>query len=124
MATRRDQILEAANASDESLSLLPFGAIVIGVDGTILSYNDYEERLSHLERKRVLGKNFFREVAPCTGVREFEGRMRAFLLTKESGSETFEYHFPFAHGDVDVAVTFVRMPDAETVLIAVERVDA
>jgi photoactive yellow protein len=109
--------------SREHLDDLPFGAVVIDRSGTILEYNEYETRLSHLERAKVLGKNFFRDVAPCTGVQAFEGRMRAFLKTKDSVSESFSYHFPFRHGAVEVRITFVRLPEKGRILIAVERIE-
>ncbi len=105
----------------ERLDELPFGAIVIDAKGTILEYNEYERRLSHLERAAVLGKNFFRDVAPCTGVQAFEGRLRTFLGTNDRVSESFEYFFPFRHGAVTVEITFLRLPKKGQILIAVER---
>jgi photoactive yellow protein len=105
----------------ERLDELPFGAIVIDPDGTIRAYNEYETRLSHLEREAVLGKNFFRDVAPCTAVQAFEGRMRTFLKTTDRVSEKFDYFFPFAHGAVTVEITFLRLAKQGQILIAVER---
>jgi len=76
---RRDaRVWRAFELPPERLDELPFGAIVIDAKGTILEYNEYERRLAHLERAAVVGKNFFRDVAPCTGVQAFEGRLRAF----------------------------------------------
>lgn len=107
----------------ERLDELPFGAIVIDAKGTIVEYNEYERRLAHLERDAVLGKNFFRDVAPCTGVQAFEGRLRSFLRTNDRVSETFDYFFPFRHGAVTVEITFLRLPQKGQILIAVERKD-
>jgi photoactive yellow protein len=104
----------------ERLDELPFGAIVIDESGTIHEYNEYETRLSHFERASVVGKNFFREVAPCTAVQAFEGRMRDFLRTKDRVSESFEYFFPFVHGAATVEITFLRLPKSDgRILIAV-----
>jgi photoactive yellow protein len=108
----------------DRLDELPFGAIVIDAKGTILEYNEYERRLAHMERAAVLGKNFFRDVAPCTGVREFEGRLRIFLKSSDRVSESFDYFFPFRHGPVNVAITFLRLPQKGQILIAVERTGA
>jgi photoactive yellow protein len=107
----------------ERLDELPFGAVVVDEAGTILEYNEYETRLSHLERARVVGRNFFRDVAPCTAVQAFEGRMRAFLKSKDRVSASFRYRFPFTHGTVDVEITFLRLPLKGKFLIAIERVD-
>jgi photoactive yellow protein len=59
--------------SPEELDVLPVGAIRLGRDGTVLGYNQAESRLSGLLAERVLGRNFFTEIAPCTNVREFAG---------------------------------------------------
>ncbi len=105
----------------ERFDELPFGAIVIDPSGTIVSYNEYETRLSQLARERVVGRNFFRDVAPCTAVREFEGRLRTFLRTDDTVSEKFDYLFLFAHGEVAVEITFLRLRKKGQILIAVER---
>ena len=105
----------------ERLDELPFGAIVVDADGIIHEYNEYESKLSHLARSRVIGKNFFRDVAPCTAVQAFEGRLREFLRTRDRVSESFDYFFPFVHGAATVEITFLRLPKGERILIAVER---
>ncbi|MBD5655885.1 MAG: PAS domain-containing protein [Candidatus Eremiobacteraeota bacterium] len=105
----------------ERLDELPFGAIVIEPDGTIVGYNEYETRLSHFEREAVIGKHFFRDVAPCTAVQAFEGRLRTFLKTGDRVSEKFDYFFPFPHGAITVEITFLRLRKQGQILIAVER---
>ncbi len=117
-------VWRALDVPVERLDELPFGAIVIDEIGTIREYNEYETRLSHLQREAVVGKNFFRDVAPCTAVQAFEGRMRAFLRTNDRVSESFDYFFPFVHGAATVEITFVRLPAAGGILIAVERKEA
>jgi photoactive yellow protein len=109
----------------DQLDALPFGAVVTDAAGTIVAYNDYEQRLAQRERAQVLGRNFFRDVAPCTAVKAFEGRFREFFYSKdkERVSESFAYFFPFAHGAVDVQITFIRLVHEKRVLIAIERVD-
>ena len=106
----------------DQLDELPLGAVVIDAAGTISAYNSYEAEMAQLDAKRVIGRNFFRDIAPCTAVKEFEGRMREFLRTKETVSESFDYFFPFAHAPVDVTITFLKMPDRKSILIAIERV--
>jgi photoactive yellow protein len=122
--TEDDKLWRALDMPLEKLDELPFGAIVIDPNGTIRGYNEYEAKLSHLERERVLGKNFFRDVAPCTAVQAFEGRLQAFLRTSDRVSETFDYFFPFAHGAVTVEITFLRLQRQNQILIAVERATA
>ena len=115
------RVWRALDLPFDKLDELPFGAIVIDPDGTIREYNEYETRLSHFERGAVIGKNFFRDVAPCTAVQNFEGRLRAFLKTSDRVSESFDYFFPFHHGGVTVEITFLRLRQQGQILIAVER---
>ena len=55
---------------------LPFGVIVVDRSGTILEYNTYETEMTGFSKERVLGRNFFHDVAPCTAIKEFEGSLR------------------------------------------------
>jgi photoactive yellow protein len=112
-----------ARLSAEDIDTAPFGAIVVDRDGTIEQYNAYEAELAQLVPERVIGKNFFHHVAPCTAKAAFEGRFLEFLVLDDVVSESFAYFFPFAHGDASVLVTFVKREDSESVLIVVERVD-
>jgi len=107
----------------DQLDDLPFGAIVVEYDGTIVAYNQYEARMAHMQREAVIGRNFFRDIAPCTAVQAFEGRMRAFLSLPDHVSESFDYFFPFVHGSVDVTITFIKLAGKKQILIAVERTD-
>jgi photoactive yellow protein len=107
--------------SPDEIELLPFGAIVIDPDGIILRYNQFEAQLAQLDAERVIGKHFFRDVAPCTAVKAFEGRMHEFLESDERVSVTFDFRFNFKHGVADVAITFMKMAGGDSVLIAVER---
>ena len=119
----KERLWRLADLRSDQLDDLPVGAVVIDAEGTISAYNSYEAELSHLDPARVIGRNFFRDIAPCTAVRAFEGRMRAFMRSKEHVSETFDYFFPFAHESVDVTITFVKMPDRKSILIAIERAE-
>ena len=62
--------------SEGELDKLPFGAIQLDRTGIILSYNRTEANLTGRDPRRVIGRNFFTDVAPCTNVKEFAGRFR------------------------------------------------
>ena len=49
-----------------TLDALEFGVIAMTLGGVVDRYNAYESRCAGLSAARVLGKNFFTEVAPCT----------------------------------------------------------
>jgi len=94
--------------SQHSFDCLPFGVIQLDRDGLILSYNAAEAKLAHLIAANVIGKHFFRDIAPCTRVKEFEGRWLKMLDSPIPTREKFNYLFKFSHGTafVQVALTF------------------
>jgi photoactive yellow protein len=109
---------------EDEIDALPFGLIGVDADGTIEQYNAYESRLSRLSKDRVLGRNFFTEVAPCTAVKEFQGRFERFAAEPGEGAESFDFEFRFPFGRQFVSVTFLRSGKAERqIKILVNRYD-
>lgn len=53
-------------ASPEDLDRVPFGIVRMNAAMEVVAYNRAEAELSGLDPTWVLGKHFFREVAPCT----------------------------------------------------------
>lgn len=86
-----------------TLELLPLGVIVVNDQGEILYYNQREEQISGRRREEVVGRNFFRDVAPCTEVREFQGRFKDLMERGEDQIE-FDFTFPFALGARQVRI--------------------
>ncbi len=91
-----------------SLDDLPYGVIVVDDAGFVTAYNLAESRAVGIPRERVLGKNFFLEVAPCTQVKQFQGSFEEFARGKRSAVEPFEFVFPFPSGAQRVTILFVR----------------
>lgn len=99
------ETLESITRMDEQqLDALPFGAIRLDANGTVLSYNHAESQLTGRDPKRVIGKNFFTEVAPCTNVQVFAGRFREGMAKKQLHA-IFPYRFDFKMAPRDVTVT-------------------
>lgn len=90
--------------SAEELDQLPFGAIRLDTEGKILSYNLTESKLTGRDPKRVVGRNFFTDVAPCTNVQAFAGRFREGVAKGELHA-IFPYRFDFEMAPRDVTVT-------------------
>ncbi len=102
---------------------LPFGYIGLARDGTIRKYNRYEADLAHTDPERVLGKNFFRDLAPCTQVKEFEGRFTDFASGRiAEPTLSFDFVFTFRHGAQKVRIGLVRTPLPDEVIVTVTRV--
>lgn len=109
--------------SEAEVDGLPFGLIGVDGAGTILQYNAFESRLARLAKERVIGRNFFRDVAPCTAVKEFQGRFDRFAAEPGDGAESFDFVFPFAFGTQHVNVTFLRSTKTDQLKILVNRYD-
>lgn len=95
----------------KQLDELPFGVIELDAEGVVTAYNRAEAALAQTQAERVLGRNFFTEVAPCTAVREFEGRFRQFIQSEEK-LEQFDFTFTFRDGPVGVEI-FMLFCDGE-----------
>jgi photoactive yellow protein len=80
--------------SAQEIDELPFGVIKIDRNGTVLQYNATESHFARREVGSVIGRNFFRDIAPCTRHPSFLGR---FLEGRDKGEidVKFEYVFDF-----------------------------
>jgi photoactive yellow protein len=114
-----DPIEDLSQARPEVLDGLPFGAIRLAGDGTIVAYNRSESTLSGLAPENVIGKNFFRDVAPCTSVREFVGRYETLRARSENGRAKMRFVFKFAHGAklVEIVMVYRAATDTATLLV-------
>ncbi len=84
-----DSILEPSSLT-ATIDELPVGVVVLDAAGRVVFYNQYEEALSGRPRRKVLGSNFFREVAPCTRVTGL-----AEVFAQKIGNEPFHFELDF-----------------------------
>jgi photoactive yellow protein len=91
---------------EEELDALPYGVIQLDADGVVLRYNASEARLSGLNKRKVVGKNFFTQIAPCTDMQEFHGQFSKGIAAGELHC-TFRFHFAFKKNPRDVSVTLL-----------------
>jgi photoactive yellow protein len=118
------QNLEAIDRmNEEELDALPFGAIRLDKTGRILSYNMTESKLTGRDPKRVIGRNFFTDVAPCTNVQSFAGRFREGVA-KGDLHVIFPYRFDFEMAPRDVSVTLFYAKASETAWVFVREAGA
>ena len=104
------------------LDALGFGAIQLDGQGKVLQYNLYEGQLAGLDPTRVVGKNFFRDVAPCTDVKEFAGQFREGVKNKTLYTK-FRYRFMFKHQPPrNVLVTLYYSRDSDSTWVFVQAV--
>lgn len=98
--------LDAASA--ETLDRAPFGIVGMDPSAIVVSYNLFESRLSGLTPERVLGRNFFLDVAPCSNnfmvAQRFEDEARL--------DETVPYVFTFKMRPRSVHLRLLKAPEA------------
>lgn len=116
-----DDAARLARVSSRDLDGLPYGAILLDTSGRIVAYNDTESRMARLPVEAVVGRNFFTEVAPCTRVKDFEGRFRALASGEGAGLASFDFTFPFPFGAQRVSVLLTRHQQPGHVIMALIR---
>jgi photoactive yellow protein len=112
-------IEDLAHIGREALDGLPFGAIQISGDGLITGYNTAESRLSGLAAAQVMGKHFFRDVAPCAAVQDFGGKFAALRASGQNGRGQLRFIFKYARGAklVEVVMVYDAATDRSTLLV-------
>lgn len=111
---------EVTALSDPELDALPFGIIQLSHSGVILKYNQAEAHFARLDRRAVLGRAFFKEVAPCTDTDGFRGRFDRFVTSSEPIAQ-FDYVFDFKFGAQQVDIELVRSVRNDSVFVCVNR---
>jgi photoactive yellow protein len=107
--------LEAAAHSE--LDALHFGLIAMAQDGAVEHYNAWEGQLSGLTPERVIGRQFFTSVAPCTN--NFMVAHR-FETEPEIDAE-IDYVFTFRLAPRRVRLRLLKRPGGRRMYLAVTR---
>jgi photoactive yellow protein len=103
---------DLADTSPSEFDAMPFGMIRLDSAGVIKTYNEWEAKLARRTSSEVIGKNFFTDIAPCTNVAEFRGKLDQLALSGEK-TYIFDYDFLFPWGTRRVRVRFVVESDDE-----------
>jgi photoactive yellow protein len=110
-----------AKLDDKELDGLAFGAIQLDKDGKILSYNAAEAKITGRRPEDVIGKNFFKEVAPCTRRPEFYGVFKEGVEKNELNT-MFEYVFDYKMNPTKVKVHMKKALAGDSYWIIVKRI--
>jgi photoactive yellow protein len=106
--------------STKEVDQLAFGAVQLDAKGTILQYNAAEAGITGRDAKAVLGKNFFREVAPCTSTPTFKGLFDKGV--REGNLNTmFEYVFDYKMNPTKVRVHMKKAMVGDSYWVLVKR---
>jgi len=118
----KDDISNVVARMDKSaLDNLPFGAVLIDRRGTIIKFNKMEGEMGGSDPRQSVGKNWFRDVAPCTRSREFYGK---FVEGVKRGhlDALFDYTFDYKSTKQAARIHFKSARDPNYFWIFVKRV--
>ncbi|MDR5906721.1 photoactive yellow protein [Franzmannia qiaohouensis] len=109
-----------AKMDEKALDGLAFGAIQLDASGKILQYNAAEGSITGRDPKSVIGKDFFKDVAPCTQGKEFQGRFKDGV-SKGDLNTIFEYIFDYKMQPTKVKIHMKKAISGDTYWIFVKR---
>lgn len=110
-----------ARMSSKEIDELAFGAIQLDAQGKILRYNEAEAQITGRKASAVIGKNFFRDVAPCTNTPKFKGVFDAGVRG-DNLNTMFEYVFDYEMQPTKVKIHMKKAISDGTFWIFVKRV--
>lgn len=103
--------------SEEQFEALPFGAIKMNHQNIIERYNQAQCEITGYETLQVLGKEFFRDVAPCT---HHYMVSEQYMMNSELDSMV---HFTFNHNLKPITVKLRLLKSASSQYLLTERLD-
>ena len=107
--------------AEKDIDKLAFGAIELDRNGTVLKYNAAEGAITGRNPAAVIGKNFFRDVAPCTSKPAFKGVFDAGVRNNDLNT-LFEYVFDYQMKPTKVKVHMKKALSGGNFWIFVKRV--
>jgi len=100
---------------DAELDELPYGVVEMDLDFVVQRYNATESCYSGLPRERVVGRHFFRDVAPCSNNRRVAQRYAQPAL-----DETIAYTFALRMQPVPVTLRMLKPAGGQRMLLLVQ----
>ncbi len=100
--------------SADELDGLDFGVVEMDQLGQVLRYNATESRYSGLPAERVVGRHFFRDVAPCSNNRHVAHRYALATL-----DDTIAYTFALRMKPVPVTLRLLKPADSPCMYLLV-----
>jgi photoactive yellow protein len=108
-----------ANQLDE----LDFGCVKVNDKGLVEMYNLWESEFAGVPQETAMGRNFFRELAPCTNNRLIFGRFKEGV-EQDNLNTIVSYAFTYKMRPTLVKVHLYRDPATKTNWVLVQKHDA
>ncbi len=118
-----EQLRDLPHMSKSETDALPFGCVRVDDSGTVQLYNKYESELANVPPSDAIGKNFFRELAPCTNNRLVFGRFKDGVSAGNLNAEV-TYAFTYKMRPTLVNIHLYRDAGTKTNWVMVKRVGA
>lgn len=106
--------------NDGQLDDMAFGAIQLDEKGTVLKYNAAEGDITGRDPSKTIGKNFFRDVAPCTNSPQFKGKFDEGVRNNDLNT-MFEYTFDYEMKPTKVKVHMKKALTGDSFWVFVKR---
>lgn len=100
-------ITKLENLNRDDVDALDYGAVKVDDEGKILLYNRYEAELAGVAPTSAEGKNFFKEIAPCTNNKLFFGKFKKGVEAGELNL-AFNYTFTYKMKPTNVSVQMLK----------------
>ena len=113
----QDILKQLEKASPAEIDALSFGVVRMNADATVSLYSAYESKLSGLDKKSVMGRNFFESVAPCTNNYLVSQR----FLDEQQLDAVIPYVFSYRLKPIHVRLRLLRSSSAKNMYLLVER---
>ena len=105
------------------LDALDYGCVKVSDDGIVQFYNRWESEFAGVPKEAAVGKNFFRELAPCTNNRLIYGRFKKGVAADEL-DVVVSYAFTYKMRPTLVDVHLFRETATKTNWLLVRKTDA
>ncbi|GAB4462292.1 MAG: PAS domain-containing protein [Armatimonadaceae bacterium] len=109
--------------SRAQLDALDFGAVRVDDSGNIQQYNKHQAELANVDQEAAIGRNFFRELAPCTNNRLVFGRFKDGVAANKLDA-VVTYAFTYKMRPTLVNIHLYRDPVSKTNWVMVRRAGA
>ncbi len=109
--------LERFSLDPSAFDELEFGLIGMQLDGTVVIYNRLESEFSGIKAQRIMGLNFFTDVAPCTNNYLISGRFE----TEPELDETIDYVFTLKMRPTRVQLRLLKAEPSQHQFLVVRR---
>ncbi|MEM9037556.1 MAG: PAS domain-containing protein [Actinomycetota bacterium] len=98
------------------LDALPFGAIRLDDVGVVVSYNRRESEIAGLDPADVIGKHFFKQIAPCTNNEMFRGPFDRGIHERRMDL-LFDFTFTYRLDPTEVRIHLHRSGNSNWILV-------